>query len=625
MENIDETTGPGPETTESTDACMGILLRLDLDQLANIRAAFEAHSPASGLTLDQFVDVMLQHLPQQKDLEEQQDLEEEEEEEEDRTNHKVAGSRHQSLIMDLIELFHQVDVNGDNLMEWHEFTTVLAESGVTTSERRSKHALRHLTLREHPITLPQAQPRRIKYLSSPSGFTPKIAITCEHSPRVSFYDPQGFFSAETTAESSSSTSELQQPRTTTLEPLVSFKPLAYLNSSSSSSSSISSGNNSSSTTIRDLELLCPAFDMVALSPGDLTLTFWPLPQVMSSLDHHRSKPASIVKTSRSVEKLLWHNDLRKLFGIDASNEISIWDITLGNSRTGNRTSNPSSNKPQLCISWNGKIGGDYHQDIVRDISVVSPELQLLASASMDGSIGLWDMQRQLRSGERLGHRQGVRSLCGVDGQRMLFCSGGTDGQILGWETSGRITSPLFQLVVGNSKSPVTTLMAVPHEDQLMSVDAQGNLRWWNIQQHSAMQDEDRCLQVLRLGETIHDVCVIPALETKTSAKTRTKSTGAKRKKSSMTTLVAGRKVRQVNQHRLKSQHHAPTTVLYNATSMTLLTTSDADVAIWDAVSGKRLRTYRNISSSKISHVALDARERKFVIGNQVRHETLKGS
>ena len=57
-----------------------------------------------GLRLEQFVKVMLHHLPETKDR---------------------AG-----LVRNLIELFKQIDVNNDKTLEWAEFTNHIIELGI---------------------------------------------------------------------------------------------------------------------------------------------------------------------------------------------------------------------------------------------------------------------------------------------------------------------------------------------------------------------------------------------------------------------------------------------------------------------------------------------------------------
>jgi len=41
-----------------------------------------------------------------------------------------------SLILDIIDLFKQIDVNDDGTMEWEEFSNHIIESGMSTSDSK---------------------------------------------------------------------------------------------------------------------------------------------------------------------------------------------------------------------------------------------------------------------------------------------------------------------------------------------------------------------------------------------------------------------------------------------------------------------------------------------------------
>ena len=69
--------------------------------------------PEDGLSLNQFIKVMLHHLP------------------------KKAESFKITLVQNLIELFKQIDINNDGALEWDEFTKHLIELGLVSSDQTS--------------------------------------------------------------------------------------------------------------------------------------------------------------------------------------------------------------------------------------------------------------------------------------------------------------------------------------------------------------------------------------------------------------------------------------------------------------------------------------------------------
>ncbi|KAF4315374.1 hypothetical protein G195_011102 [Phytophthora kernoviae 00238/432] len=55
--------------------------------------------------------------------------------------------------------------------------------------------------------------------------------------------------------------------------------------------------------------------------------------------------------------------------------------------------------------------------------------------------------------------------------------------------------------------------------------------------------------------------------------------------------------------------------LYNPTSLSFITAAGRDVKIWDARLGKLIRVYRDLSTTDLTTLCLDFRERKFIIGD----------
>jgi hypothetical protein len=79
-----------------------IMSHLNYRKLEEIKKDFMKNEEL-GLSMEQFIKVMLHHLPETKDK---------------------AG-----LVKNLIELFRQIDVNNDGTLEWDEFTNHIIELG----------------------------------------------------------------------------------------------------------------------------------------------------------------------------------------------------------------------------------------------------------------------------------------------------------------------------------------------------------------------------------------------------------------------------------------------------------------------------------------------------------------
>lgn len=85
-----------------------IMSHLNYRKLQKIKEDFRKCED-DGLTMEQFIKIMLIHLPESRD--------------------KVG------LVKNLIELFRQIDVNNDETLEWDEFTGHIIELGMVRKDR----------------------------------------------------------------------------------------------------------------------------------------------------------------------------------------------------------------------------------------------------------------------------------------------------------------------------------------------------------------------------------------------------------------------------------------------------------------------------------------------------------
>ena len=58
-------------------------------------------------------------------------------------------------------------------------------------------------------------------------------------------------------------------------------------------------------------------------------------------------------------------------------------------------------------------------------------------------------------------------------------------------------------------------------------------------------------------------------------------------------------------------------MLYNPTSATFITAAGTSVKVWDASTGALLKAYPDVTSSSITSLCLDDRQRKFIVGTHV--------
>jgi len=89
---------------EKEDEDNDIMSHLNYRKLQKIKEDFKKQE--AGLSMSQFIKVMLHHLPETRDM--------------------------VGLVKNLIELFRQIDVNADEELEWEEFTGHIIEMGKST-------------------------------------------------------------------------------------------------------------------------------------------------------------------------------------------------------------------------------------------------------------------------------------------------------------------------------------------------------------------------------------------------------------------------------------------------------------------------------------------------------------
>jgi Ca2+-binding EF-hand superfamily protein len=94
-----------------------IMSYLNYRKLEEIKKDFN-RSEADGLSLEQFLKVMLNHLGAEYT---------------DKTK----------LVKELIELFRQIDVNNDGTLEWEEFTNHIIELGMVRKDRSFINAIKN--------------------------------------------------------------------------------------------------------------------------------------------------------------------------------------------------------------------------------------------------------------------------------------------------------------------------------------------------------------------------------------------------------------------------------------------------------------------------------------------------
>ncbi|DBA03065.1 TPA: hypothetical protein N0F65_003312 [Lagenidium giganteum] len=582
-------------------ACLGIMVRLKVEDLTTLRRDFDRHG--RGLSLNEFVSVML-----------------------DRVSWDVDNVV--SFVQDLVELFAQVDVNGDGAMEWEEFTSAIIEGGMgTISDDTNWRDLRyeenpHFTdvlnrptkriqfLPEFRKLLLYENTRPVLEILDPSTLLPNDNLAPKDDSRNDD-DGNGDDSATSALASDLLSHDPNNFFTPTLTLVNKFHPLCYIAGYRRDQDEV----RSERSPVQVLKYLSKV-DLLAVSAGDLKITFWStmILTATSSSALETPSPVAIVHTPRPQRVIEWNPSNQLLFSISADLIITVWHVK--------REQRGHDSKGSCEVSLLTTL--KKHTDLLQDLLVLNPET--LLSCGMDSMIYVWDAESLQLKQARHAHRRGVRLLTKLSAH--LFLSAGFEGEVFGWDISPIATTPVFRLWGHNAPVCCIQLIPVGHAthgtgerrpalrleagnamlaDQAITVDDDGWFKWWDLSNVLSTEGTDadaansHCLQTFRIGSDkypwrAHSLVVLHG---------------------GQIILAAGlHKLKLLQRVRLKPKVVASNVVLYNSVSFTLLTTTDKELRVWDAVSGALIRVYRPACTSEITCIDMDARQRKLVVGTQ---------
>ena len=186
----------------------------------------------------------------------------------------------------------------------------------------------------------------------------------------------------------------------------------------------------------------------------------------------------------------------RLLIIGNTSEIESWLITVG------ERGHIEISDPQLLSA---------HTDFVRDILIIyNVQYSLLASASMDKKVILWDLKTLTYKSTKMGHSAGVQCLA-YDGKSTLF-AGGFDYSIIGWDLDAQISKPI--IVLNGHMGTVMKMRAIGSHDRCISLDVNGIIQFWDTSRANPNDEERQIAQLSCLEDHIRSIEVlIPSIFT----------------------------------------------------------------------------------------------------------------
>ncbi|KAG9407339.1 hypothetical protein AC1031_002067 [Aphanomyces cochlioides] len=283
-------------------------------------------------------------------------------------------------------------------------------------------------------------------------------------------------------------------------------------------------------------------------------------------------------TPTSQNCLLWYGQSSMLFSGSANGIIYAWDADR------------MEEKHHMGgIGRDGRVLTRSHDGIVLDLLNL-PSLETLASASMDKSIRLWDVNTGKHKQQLDGHLKGVRSLAYSAEYRFLV-SAGFDFEALVWNP---YVDQLILRLHGHQNS-LCGVEIIPDTPQIITADIDGVFKVWDIRNFACMQTFSA------ENANMSDIKAFVSV-------------------SSQKRLVAGGKRMTIFDYEKlrnpKLTDDFPVfAALFNPISLTFITAAGTDIKIWDANLGRLIRIYKGLSSTDLTALCLDTRCRKFIVGD----------
>lgn len=348
-------------------------------------------------------------------------------------------------------------------------------------------------------------------------------------------------------------------------------------------------------------------ELLVTSSADLCVRFWGL---NDQTNHYDMKYFKTCNRTGSQTVLRYSSQHKTLFTGSRTGHLNYWRYESVDDITYNKDSFKSntSNRQFMFIADETK-SDKIHDDVITDIIVLSQENKLI-TCSQDSLIKIFDLYQdeegkyKVRVGtyKKLeGHKKGVFSIAWNSLHHFLI-STGFEHEAFVWVSNIRATP--FRL--RDQKCPhqhsLVDVFSVEDSSQVITADIKGMIKVWDIRTFQCIQT----LYTENASRSKHDLQGFNL--------------------SSITFLrepynhivTAGKKICIFEYEKMMKPQNADDQPIvwaaYNSNSLSFLTSSNKDIKIWDALTGKISRIFHNLHPSEITAVTLDDTGRKFFIG-----------
>ncbi|CAK75155.1 unnamed protein product (macronuclear) [Paramecium tetraurelia] len=471
------------------------------------------------------------------------------------------SNRDIKLIRQLVNLFEEIDLNGNGKLEWEEFTNYIIEKATVLNNIKSKQDEIKLYTKSNmkPYKKFTQIITRVIYIKE----IDKIAFFEEGSDEIQFMTPDGGFG---------------------LKPLK-IVPISDKVVTTQAKKDKDKQNNQfiivkkEDTIEKKTQILAmlyiddPKYQILLTSTHDGYVRGW------------RYQSSGFVQANQpdNDEEMIEHHFNNDIYSMtwDGINEILYCGQKEG----------------QINI-WNLKNDTEIqfedisHTDVVMDM-IAMPKLQFMASASLDHNLILWNTLSKKRERTYKEHTRGIVSLAFNESLILLF-SAGFDHNLCVWNPY--IESLIFK-IQGHS-SPVIGVLVIEGTSQIVSLDQEGIVKVWDTKKFNCVQQFSVETQDEKHKFNPSSLCYIPK---------------------PLKLIFGGRSIYSYeydkNYNPNSVDDYVAVCCKFIENQMAFFTPAGTKIKIWNALTGDVKKIYSDITTTEITAFKLDNLDKRFIIGD----------
>ena len=504
-------------------------------------------------------------------------------------------------VAQLIELFYQIDVNGDASLEWEELSAYIIESGMAAGGKGGSVGPESVYAEQpqlsHSANRRQAQDvyyfRRgvgtttmmVNGVCEPDapGAPPSDGMVALVFPDIVEFHcalPHGGFVEETTHALTVGESGF----------IISFVMLPELNVAIACTT--------------NLRMLVWELTDSDFEPAAAGLRVASAPRL----------PDFEMKTATAQRLATWSAATSTLFTAK-DRTVTVWHVARASTRAGGEPSSDASIVIKKLCTLAAPESTTAHADEVTAM-IVYPTRKLLVTGSFDGSVHVWTLNNNQYSSARRGHTKGIQALAiSSDG---VLLTAGFDYQVLGWSLlfGVRENVALFTLV-GHT---ATVVGLASFSTMAYSMDKTGSVRSWDIRLTASVMEAERNLQTFTTTHSLVNfaptaMCFFPGTGPRTKLRDG-EDVVLPDLVGCDSTVYIWRAIPASG-----AVDMALTVAHYNATFMSIVVPTQTDVYTFSAINGAEVQHLNDVldiesdEQIEISSSCFDGRDRKLIFGS----------